>query len=63
METWNASLATLEDDRPPQPADDDIDVGRLVWDVEYRRGIVERLRRERVANDNPVDPGERKLGR
>ena len=60
METRNASSAALEDDRPSQPADDDIDVGRLVWDVEYRRGIVERLRRERVANDNPTDPDGRK---
>ncbi len=59
METQYASIAALEDDRPSRPGDDDIDVNRLVWDTEYRRRIVERLRRERAANDNPSNPADR----
>lgn len=56
-------MAALEDDGPPQPTDDDIDVNRLVWDIEYRRRIVERLRRDRAANDNPSNPADRAPGR
>ena len=63
MRSWNTSVAALEDDGPPQPTDDDIDVNRLVWDIEYRRRIVERLRRDRAANDNPSNPADRAPGR
>jgi hypothetical protein len=59
METQFASIAAHENDRPSRPEVDDINVNWLVWDTEYWRRIVERLRRERAASNNPRDPADR----
>ena len=45
------------DDTNGRPTAAEVDLNRVIWDAEYRRRVLERLKRDEAANENDPPDG------